>query len=87
MKLLSVVVFRRTVLDKQTGQDVRLADQDLDVVERVMGHKVPDSSFDYYAPWIDFFTHEVMEMPLSGRPDHKRSFIPSLVSLILMDTL
>ena len=28
-------------------------------------------------PWIDFFSNEVMEMPVTGRPPDKRSFIPS----------
>lgn len=69
--------FNRTVLDKQTGQDVRLSDADLDIVNRIMTHKVPDGSYDMYAPWVDHFTHEVMEMPLSGRHESKKSFIPS----------
>ncbi|KAK8741083.1 hypothetical protein OTU49_002486 [Cherax quadricarinatus] len=69
--------FDRTVFDKQTGQDVRLSDADLDIVKRVMSQKVPDASYDYYAPWIDHFTYEVMEMPLSGRTDSKKSFVPS----------
>ncbi|XP_045597666.1 ribosome biogenesis protein bop1-A [Procambarus clarkii] len=69
--------FDRTVFDKQTGQDVRLSDADLDTVKRLMSQQVPDSSYDYYAPWVDFFTHEVMEMPLSGRIDSKKSFVPS----------
>ena len=68
------------MFDKQTGQDVRLSDGDLDIVKRVMSHRVPDGSYDMYAPWIDHFTHEVMEMPLSGRLDSKQSFIPSKVS-------
>ncbi|XP_076049207.1 ribosome biogenesis protein bop1 isoform X2 [Oratosquilla oratoria] len=67
----------RTIFDKQTGQEVRLTDEDLDAVKRVVGSRIPDANYDMYEPWIDTFTHEVMEMPLSGRPEHKRSFIPS----------
>lgn len=62
---------------------MRLSDTDLDIVHRVMSHKVPDGSYDMYAPWIDHFTHEVMEMPLSGRPESKKSFIPSKVNVLL----
>lgn len=69
--------YNRTVFDKQTGQDVRLSDGDLDIVKRLMSHRIPDGSYDMYAPWIDHFTHEVMDMPLSGRTDSKQSFIPS----------
>ncbi|CAL4106084.1 unnamed protein product, partial [Meganyctiphanes norvegica] len=69
--------FERTVLDKQTGQDVRLSDADLDVVRRVLGHKVPDSKYDMYETWHDLYSHEVMDMPVTGRPEHKRSFVPS----------
>ncbi|KAK3872112.1 hypothetical protein Pcinc_022794 [Petrolisthes cinctipes] len=69
--------YNRTVIDKQTLQDVRLSDNDLEVVKRLMSNRVPDPKYDMYQPWIDHFTHEVMEMPLSGRPEHKRSFIPS----------
>lgn len=67
----------RTVYDKQTGQEVRLSDADLDIVRRVLSNKVPDAKYNMYSKWIDHFTHEVMDMPLSGRPEHKRSFIPS----------
>lgn len=77
----------RTVLDKQTGQDVRLSDADLDIVHRVMSHRVPDGSYDMYAPWVDHFTHEVMEMPLSGRPESKKSFIPSKVTVWLFSVI
>lgn len=70
---------RRTVLDKQTGQDVRLSDKDVDVVKRLMSNRVPDAEHNMYEPFPDLFSHEVMQMPLSGRPEHKRSFIPSKV--------
>lgn len=75
------LVNSRTVFDKQTGQDVRLSDVDLNTVQRLLSQRVPDASYDYYAPWVDHFTHEVMEMPLSGRPESKKSFIPSKVCL------
>ena len=69
--------FNRTVFDKLTGQEVRLSDEDLDIIKRVMGRRVPDKNFEVYPKFLDLFSHEVMEMPLSGRPEHKRSFIPS----------
>ncbi|KAK7071982.1 Ribosome biogenesis protein 1 [Halocaridina rubra] len=69
--------FRRTVFDKQTGQDIRLSDEDLEIAKRLMGRRVPQLGYNMYEKFEDIFSHEVQEMPLSGRPDHKRSFIPS----------
>ncbi|MCL4125888.1 UNVERIFIED_CONTAM: hypothetical protein GTU68_021387 [Idotea baltica] len=71
--------FDRTVFDKQTGQNVRLSDAHLDFIHRVMGNKVPNSNYDMYAPFEDLYSHEVMRMPLSGRPKPKRAFIPSKI--------
>ena len=31
-----------------------------------------------FQPWVDTFTSEVMIHPVTNRPEHKRSFIPSL---------
>ena len=78
----SLFITSRTIFDKQTGQDVRLSDADLAVVQRIMSHRNPDESYDMYAPWVDHFTHEVMDMPLSGRIDSKKSFIPSKVPML-----
>merc|ERR1712025_725397 len=67
----------RTVLDKTTGQNVVLTDEDVDTIERFKKGKSLNPNHDPYAPWIDFFTHETMIHPVTNRPEHKRSFIPS----------
>lgn len=67
------------MLDKQTGQNVRLSDKDVDVVKRLMTNRVPDAEYNMYQPWIDHFSYKVMDMPLSGRQDHKNAFHPSKV--------
>ncbi|KAL0279462.1 UNVERIFIED_CONTAM: hypothetical protein PYX00_001011 [Menopon gallinae] len=69
--------FWRTVKDSQTGQDVVLSDADVELIERMQAGKIPDKDFNEYAPWVDWFTSEVMKMPLRAFPDHKRSFLPS----------
>nr|XP_022901034.1 ribosome biogenesis protein BOP1 homolog [Onthophagus taurus] len=69
--------FWRTVKDPQTGQDVVLTDQDINLIKRIHGGKIPDENFEEYAPWIEWFTSEVMEMPVRKFPEHKRSFLPS----------
>lgn len=69
----------RTVQDRQTGQDVVLTDQDIDIIQRIQGGGFPDTSYNAYEPWVDLYSHEVSIHPVSNRPEHKRSFIPSLV--------
>lgn len=69
--------FWRTVKDPQTGQDVVLSEEDISLIRRIQAQKIPDVSFDAYAPWIEWFTSQVEEMPLRKFPEHKRSFLPS----------
>ncbi|CAG9853736.1 unnamed protein product [Phyllotreta striolata] len=69
--------FWRTVKDPQTGQDVVLSDEDINLIKRITAQKIPDETFDEYAPWIEWFTSEVEQMPLRKFPEHKRSFLPS----------
>ncbi|KAJ8975646.1 hypothetical protein NQ317_012984 [Molorchus minor] len=46
--------FWRTVKDPQTGQNVVLSDQDIQMIKRVKAQKIPDVTFDEYAPIIFF---------------------------------
>lgn len=71
--------FWRTVRDPQTGQDVVLSDADVDIIQRLQAHKIPDADFDDAAPWVEWFTSEVMQTPIVRVPDHKRSFLPSRI--------
>lgn len=70
----------RTVKDKLTGQNVKMTDKDIEMIKNVQKGKYPgtgSSGFNPYEPWIDFFTHEKMDMPVTAHPPHKRSFQPS----------
>ncbi|XP_072216736.1 ribosome biogenesis protein BOP1 [Excalfactoria chinensis] len=69
----------RTVQDKMTGADIKLTDEQVDLVHRLQRGQFGDVHFNPYEPAIDFFTHEVMIHPVTNRPADKRSFIPSLV--------
>lgn len=44
--------FWRTVKDPQTGQDVVLSEEDIQLIKRIRSQKVPDVSFDEYAVGI-----------------------------------
>lgn len=69
----------RTVHDKKTGRDIKLSDEQVDLVERLQRGQFGDVNFDPYQPSVDFFTHETMIHPVTNRPADKRSFIPSLI--------
>lgn len=69
--------FWRTVKDPQTGQDVVLSEEDIQLIKRVMKQRNPDASVDEFAPWVDWFTSEVEQMPIRNIPDSKKSFLPS----------
>ncbi|XP_028819182.1 ribosome biogenesis protein bop1 isoform X1 [Denticeps clupeoides] len=69
----------RTVRDKMTGADVRLSDEQVDLVHRLQRGQFGDINFKEYEPYIDFFSSETMIHPVTNRPQDKRSFIPSLI--------
>lgn len=71
--------FWRTVKDPQTGKEIVLDDDDVKLIKRINSQRIPDESFNEYAPWIEWFTSEVMKMPLRKFPEHKRSFLPSKI--------
>ncbi|KAL6421008.1 hypothetical protein ACFW04_013560 [Cataglyphis niger] len=71
--------FWRTIKDPQTGQNIILSETDIDLIVRIQKQKIPDVQFDEYAPWVDWFTSEVMKTPLRKFPEHKRSFLPSKI--------
>lgn len=41
--------FWRTVKDPQTGQEVKLNDEDIKLIRRIQGQKIPDETYDEYA--------------------------------------
>uniref|UniRef100_A0A5K3EN27 BOP1NT domain-containing protein n=1 Tax=Mesocestoides corti TaxID=53468 RepID=A0A5K3EN27_MESCO len=71
----------RTIIDPKTGQNVVLSDRDLEIVTRMSSGKgvLGDMEDDIYQPWEDFFSKDVLQMPVTAHPPQKRSFIPSLL--------
>ncbi|XP_071477793.1 ribosome biogenesis protein bop1-like [Diadema antillarum] len=68
----------RTVFDKKLGKDVVLSEEQLMTIQRIQRGFYPETTFDPYEDYIDHFTYEKMIHPVTRRPAHKRSFIPSL---------
>ncbi|XP_048473149.1 ribosome biogenesis protein bop1 isoform X2 [Rhincodon typus] len=69
----------RTIPDKMTGTEIRLTDEQIDLIHRIQKGQFGDAKFNPHEPSIDFFTHETMIHPVTNHPAHKRSFIPSLI--------
>ncbi|KAM9737364.1 ribosome biogenesis protein bop1 [Menidia menidia] len=69
----------RTVHDKQTGSDIVLSDEQVELVNRLQRGQFGDLRFNEYEPSVDFFSNDVMIHPVTNRPADKRSFIPSLI--------
>lgn len=68
----------RTVHDKQTGSDIVLSDDQVELVNRLQRGQFGDVNFNEYEPMVEFFSSDVMIHPITNRPADKRSFIPSL---------
>ncbi|XP_051246682.1 ribosome biogenesis protein bop1 [Dicentrarchus labrax] len=69
----------RTVHDKQTGSDIVLSDEQVELVNRLQRGQFGDVNFNEYQPQVEFFSGDLMVHPVSNRPADKRSFIPSLI--------
>merc|ERR1719464_2528797 len=68
-----------------TGQDVVLSEKDIDTIRRLRGAKVPNGDYSFLAdddPLRDaefsWFSSQVMQTPIRGIPEAKRSFLPSV---------
>ncbi|XP_037330852.2 ribosome biogenesis protein bop1 [Pungitius pungitius] len=69
----------RTVHDKQTGSDIVLSDEQVELVKRLQRGQFGDVNFNEYQPQVEFFSKDMMLHPVTNRPADKRSFIPSLI--------
>ena len=77
--------FGVTVRDPTTGQDVVLSERDVEIIRRLRGAKIPNADYSLTGeddPLKDsefsWFSSEVMQTPIRGIPESKRSFLPSI---------
>lgn len=68
----------RTVKNKFTGENVILTDKDAEIARRISKGQYPDPNYNPYPEFVDFFTYSQMIHPVTNRPEHKASFIPSI---------
>jgi len=67
----------RTVYDKKNMEEMKLSQEEVDIIERIQNGKYGEAGFDPYEPYVDWFTGEKMVHPIKDNPLSKRSFIPS----------
>ncbi|BGO91429.1 hypothetical protein NBRC10512_003089 [Rhodotorula toruloides] len=66
-----------SVVNKNEQEVKTLTEDELNLIQRLARAENPDESYDPYAPTIPYFTSQVMDMPLSHRPEPKSRFLPS----------
>ncbi|CAJ0633851.1 4430_t:CDS:10, partial [Entrophospora sp. SA101] len=66
-----------SVKDVLSQQDVKLTDEELEIIRRIQMGEFPDPNYDPYEPTVEWFTSKPEIMPLSATPEPKRRFIPS----------
>ncbi|KAI3632891.1 hypothetical protein MIR68_008966 [Amoeboaphelidium protococcarum] len=66
-----------TFHDASNHQDVKLTEQELEIISRLQKGYFPDAQMDPYADQDDFFTRHTEVMSLSSAPEPKRRFLPS----------
>lgn len=67
----------RTVHDKINMEDIKLTDEEIEIIQRIQGGQYADKTVDPYEPYVDYFTGDTMVHPIKDNPASKRSFIPS----------
>ncbi|POY74510.1 hypothetical protein BMF94_2270 [Rhodotorula taiwanensis] len=66
-----------SVVNKNEQELKTLTEEELNLIQRLAKGENPDENYDPYAPMIPYFSSQVMDQPLSGRPEPKSRFLPS----------
>jgi ribosome biogenesis protein ERB1 len=67
----------RTIYDPYNGEEVTLSKEEVRMLMRIRQGHFPHVEVNPYEDYNDWFSSDVMEMPLSDAPEPKRRFIPS----------
>ncbi|RIB16015.1 ribosome biogenesis protein ERB1 [Gigaspora rosea] len=65
------------VKDVLSQQNVKLSEEELEIIRRIQMGAFPDPNYDPYEPTIEWFTSKPEVMPLNATPEPKRRFVPS----------
>ncbi|KAJ1946780.1 Ribosome biogenesis protein erb1, partial [Linderina pennispora] len=67
----------RTGRDEVNQQNVKLTDEEIDIIRRIQGGSIPDADFNQYEDTVEWFTSKTMQTPVTGAPVSKRGFVRS----------
>lgn len=65
------------LINKDTGEDIKLTSEELDIIRKIQHAQIPDDNFNIYEPYVDYFSGKLEQMPLNSAPEPKRRFVPS----------
>lgn len=65
------------LLDQNTGGNLKLSDEELELIRKIQQQENTAENIDPYEPYIDWFTRHEEVMPLTAVPEPKRRFVPS----------
>ncbi|PRT55100.1 Ribosome biogenesis protein ERB1 [Wickerhamiella sorbophila] len=65
------------LVDKNTGGNLNLSKEELDLIDRVQSGKLPTDDINPYQDTVEYFTSKQEVMPLTATPEPKRRFVPS----------
>ncbi|CAG8477739.1 14311_t:CDS:10 [Acaulospora morrowiae] len=66
-----------SVKDVLSQENVKLTDEELNIIHRIQSGEFPDSNYDPYEPTIEWFTSKPEKMPVNSTAEPKRRFVPS----------
>uniref|UniRef100_A0A060TH72 Ribosome biogenesis protein ERB1 n=1 Tax=Blastobotrys adeninivorans TaxID=409370 RepID=A0A060TH72_BLAAD len=65
------------LLDKGTGGDLKLSEEELDLIRKIQQGENTDETINPYEDTVEWFTSKKEVMPLTAVPEPKRRFVPS----------
>lgn len=65
------------LIDKNTGRNLNLSKEEMDLIDRVQKGMLPDDSINPFEDQLEWFSNEKEDMPLSATNEPKRRFVPS----------
>lgn len=65
------------VTDRNTGLDVKLSEEELDIIKRIKRAEMPEADYNAYEDYVEYFSGVLQETPISAAPEPKRRFVPS----------
>lgn len=65
------------LLDKNTGEGLKLSGEELDVIRKIQQGENPDGMVNPYEDTVEWFSSQKEVMPVTAKPEPKRRFVPS----------